>query len=252
MKKSRLKLTKKIKEPPDSKHQQTMEYSEAVKKDIWNGERRAADALIRHCKELKLPMKLDKLTQGVGNCFMVAVLQQLGRPELHNNLNNNLKKIAVDLDQMKLRALVVEFIRHKKDHPQVTYMRDRFAPDPEVVNGPKSWEEYWERMLLNCNWADGDFVQATAWYLHHDLWIFDTSCTEQLPFFKINGNMNDTEGMPTDVSPLLIGSTTGDHYQSLLIDWDSINKHSLESYHITVRPHLKRKHKPCQEADEPP
>ena len=57
MKRSRLKLTKRIKEPPDLKHQQTMEYSEAVKRNIWEGERKAADSILKHCKLLKLPMK---------------------------------------------------------------------------------------------------------------------------------------------------------------------------------------------------
>ena len=47
MKRSRLKLTKKIKEPPDLKHQQTMEYSEAIKRNIWEGERKAADVQIQ-------------------------------------------------------------------------------------------------------------------------------------------------------------------------------------------------------------
>ena len=95
MKRSRLKLARKNKEPPDLRHQQTMEYSEAVRKDIWEGERRAADAILKHCRQLKLPMKLDRLTEGVGNCFMVAVLQQLRRTEVHNNLGNEIKQMAV-------------------------------------------------------------------------------------------------------------------------------------------------------------
>ena len=107
MKRSRLKLNKKNKEPPDSGHHQTMEYGEAIKKDIWEGERRAADAILKHCQLLKLPIKLDSLTLGVGNCFMVAVLQQLRRPELHNNLGDELKQMSVGLDQMKLRRFVV-------------------------------------------------------------------------------------------------------------------------------------------------
>ena len=69
MKRSRLKLVKKTKEPPD---QQTMEYSEAVKKDIWKGERGAADAILKHCRQLKLPMKLDRLTQGVGRLVKLS------------------------------------------------------------------------------------------------------------------------------------------------------------------------------------
>ena len=252
MKRSRLKLPKKGKEPPDLRQQQTMEYSEAVRKDIWKVERGAADAILSHCRKLKLPMKLDTLTQGLGNCFMVAVLQQLRRQEIHNNLGDDLKQMAVDLDQMKLRRIVVEFIRHRKDHPQVMYMKERFAPDLEVVNGPRSWEEYWERMLINCNWADGDFVQATAWYFNRKIWIMDTSCTRQLPYIEICGNMDDTDSSLTNVDPLLIGSTTGNHYQSLLFDWEKINVHNSESNHTAVIQHLKRKHEPTQELNEPP
>ena len=190
MKRSRLKLLRKNNEPPDLGHQQTMEYSEAVRKDIWKSERNAADAILKHCWLLKLPMKLDKLTIGVGNCFMVAVLQQLRRQEVYNNLSNELKHMADCLDQMKLRKVVVDFIRQLPEHPQVNYMKERFAPDPNVINGPKTWNEYWEMMLIDCNWASGDFVQATAWYLHHDIWIMDTSCTEQLPLIIINSNIN--------------------------------------------------------------
>ena len=252
MKRSRLKLPKKGKEPPDSRHQQTMEYSEAVSKDIWASERSAADAILKQCRQLKLPVKLDKLTQGVGNCFMVAVLQQLRRNEIHSNLGDDLKQMANDLDQMKLRRFVVDFIRQRKDHPQVIYMKERFAPDLEVFNGPKSWEEYWERMLLDCNWADGDFVQATAWYLNCDLWIIDTSCTKQLPFIKVCGNMDVEDSSPEIVDPLLIGCTTGIHFQSLLFDWDSIKENNLKSQHSSVQQHLKRKLKSSLDSDEPP
>ena len=165
MKRNRLKLTKKVKEPPEkSFNKQTMDYNEAVMQDTWKGERNAADAIMKHCRLLKLPMKLDKLTMGVGNCFMVAVLQQLNRPEVYSNLRDELKKLADEFDQMKLRRLVVGFIRQKEDHPHVAYMKERFAPDPDVVNGPESWEEFWEMMLVDCHWASGDFLQGLAWF----------------------------------------------------------------------------------------
>ena len=227
-----------------------MEYSEAMKKDIWEGERRAADAILKHCQLLKLPIKLDSLTLGVGNCFMVAVLQQLRRPELHNNLSDELKQMSVGLDQMKLRRFVVTFISQKQDNPQIIYMKERFAPDPELINGPKSWEEYWEKMLHDCNWADGDFVQATAWFLKHDLWIVDTSCTEQHPFIKVNGNFNNADSLEINVEPLLLGTTTGSHYQSLMFDQELINK-QFGSLNYTMRQHLKRKLQPSTEIGEP-
>ena len=219
MKRNRLKLTRKVNKPPDKTfNQQTMDYNEAVRQDIWKGERKAADDILKHCKLLNLQMKLDKLTIGVGNCFMVAVLQQLTRPEVYNNLRDEFKKLADNFDQMQLRRQVVGFIRQEANHPQVIYMRERFAPDPDLVNGPKTSNDYWEMMLVDCNWASGDFVQATAWYLNNEIWIIDTSCTRQHPFIRISGNMDAAASSPTNVNPLLIGSATGNHFQSLLFD----------------------------------
>ena len=83
-------------------------------------------------------------------------------------IREDLKRLADEFHQMKLRRLVVEFISHKEDHPHVAYMKERFAPDPNVLNGPESWEEFWEMMLKDCQWASGDFLQATAWFLNHD------------------------------------------------------------------------------------
>ena len=36
---------------------------------------------------LGLPFKLDQLTEGLGNCFPVAISQQLRRPEIFSQLN---------------------------------------------------------------------------------------------------------------------------------------------------------------------
>ena len=252
MKRSRLKLTKRVKDPPDLRIQQIMDYSEAVKNDTWSGERMAADAILKHCRNLNLPLKLDKLTLGVGNCFMVAVLQQLKTPDVYNSVSDELKQLADELNQMKLRSLVVEFIRQEVDHPKVIQMRETFAPDLQVLNGPNSWEEYWEMMLLDCNWASGEFVQATAWYLDCDIWIMGTSCTRQLPFIKVSGNMSDGESLPTNVHPLLIGQTTGTHFQSLLFDWDMINNGNIEKQHTTMRQYFKGKLESSAELDEPP
>ena len=251
MKRSRLKLSRKIKEPPDL-IQQTMDYDEAAKKDTWKGERNAADAILRHCRLHKLPMKLDRLTLGVGNCFMVAALQQLKTPEVHQNLNDELKQMAIDLDHMKLRRQVVDFIQKNEDREQVKYMKEIFVPDPAVVDGPKTWEEYWEKMLIDCTWASGDFVQATAWFLKHNIWIIDTSCIEGNPFLTIHGHMNDEGSLPANVEPLLIGSSTGRHFQSLLFDWEKVNGQNLGCYHNKVRQHLMQVFQGNDELDEPP
>ena len=40
-----------------------------------------------------LPLKLDEATKGDGNCWVRAVLQQLERPELRQQLNTRTKEI---------------------------------------------------------------------------------------------------------------------------------------------------------------
>ena len=65
---------------------QTLDYNESLEKKKWISERKHADLILASCRRFKLNLKLDRLTRGEGNCFMVAVLQQLRRPEVYENL----------------------------------------------------------------------------------------------------------------------------------------------------------------------
>ena len=88
------------------------------------------------------------------------------------------------------------------------------ATSPKV-----SWELYWREMTKEkpaMEWADGWFIQVTAWYLGLDLWIFDTACQEFPYITEIQGNMDNPEdGTPCE---LVLGYLHNAHYQSLL--WD--------------------------------
>ena len=69
--------------PPDGKRRKistevdVIDYSESLTIPLWDSERKLADRIMNHVKKHKLNFKLDKLTRGQGNCFMIAVLQQL-------------------------------------------------------------------------------------------------------------------------------------------------------------------------------
>ena len=146
MKRSRLKLSNKKGRPPDqeavmSYSNQTMNYSDAVKNGSWEVERKMADRIQESCQRLDLPMKLDRLTKGEGNCFMVCVLQQLKSSDVYSNLSDDLKRLADGMDPMKLRTEVTGFVR-KSRHPRVQMMKDSYLPDPTVQGDPRTWEDY--------------------------------------------------------------------------------------------------------------
>ena len=49
-------------------------------------ERQIAEEIMNTIHRLQLPFKLDQLTEGLGNCFPIAIIQQLRRPEISNRL----------------------------------------------------------------------------------------------------------------------------------------------------------------------
>ena len=78
--------------------EETMNYRESFNYHGWSGERKWADQIMIHVKRHKLHLKLDKLTKGEGDCFMVAVLQQLQREEVFMSCTGKVKRIAEMLD----------------------------------------------------------------------------------------------------------------------------------------------------------
>ena len=70
-------------------------------------------------------------------------------------------------------------------------------------------------MIRNYEWVDYVFVQSTAWFLGHDIIIVTTTSTEDHPFIRISGNLQN-ENSPCPGIELTIGSLSQVHYQSLL------------------------------------
>ena len=64
----------------------------------------------------QLNWQLDTLTEGDGNCFPRAVVQQCHRSEIQENLEN--RKIIHTKDHRSLRCAVSQFMMHP-EHPSV-------------------------------------------------------------------------------------------------------------------------------------
>ena len=76
-------------------------------------------------------------------------------------------------------------------------------------------------MEKNEEWADAITVQATAWFLHHDINIVMASSTEEMPLTTISGSW-DQEGASCDKTPVLLGYLNNTHYQSLLPEDEAV------------------------------
>ena len=74
-------------------------------------EGKIAMEIMKTVRALGLPLKLDKLTEGQGNCFPIAIIQQLRRPEIYEQLKLKVKTLTRIQDGHKaLRFYVVKFI----------------------------------------------------------------------------------------------------------------------------------------------
>ena len=72
-----------------------LDYNEALKDPSWDNERKWADAIMASNRRLGIDcFKLDKLTKGEGSCFPIAVVQQLNREEIFENLREDLRPMA--------------------------------------------------------------------------------------------------------------------------------------------------------------
>ena len=94
---------KRVKSPEEV----TMDYELSKSfKDEWSGERSWADTIMANMRRVGLNFKLDMLTRGNGSCLMIAVLQQLKRPELYSQLADPVKQMVDSLDHHSFRWFV--------------------------------------------------------------------------------------------------------------------------------------------------
>ena len=180
---------------------------------VTEDERRIAHEILKKVKKLNLPLKLDKITEGKGNCFPLAIISQCKRSEIFRQLSEPTQNLILCNDPTKLRKAVSSFILNS-ENPKIQTYRKRYQEIVAPVD-KKSWEEYWNVMIRNYEWVDYIFIQSTAWFLGHDIIIVTTTSTENNPFLTISGNIID-EAIPCPGTEIIIGSKSQVHFQSLL------------------------------------
>ena len=189
-----------------------MEYQEAVRNNTWGCERDLADRIMKYVNQHNLMLKLDKLTRGHGNCYPVAVLQQIRREDIFKSLGQDLRQAALTLDHLKLRNMVSDYILSSND-VQVNEMRLNFIESmralADIGENIVTWQEYWNNMRKDGTWAESYFVQATSYLLNVNIEIVDTSGNARRPTYFIESGKAGSQ-------TICLGLVTGLHYQSLI------------------------------------
>ena len=223
----------------------------SYKYEEWFGIRDIGMKIEKKAEDVGQDLKLDNLTRGAGNCFPVAILQQLNRNEIKLNLDSKLKEIASAINHIEFRTKVVAFMLKSK-LPHVLNYRTQV----EVLLGIK-WSKYCGIMIKKGKYVDSHFIQCTAWYLKMDIWILEEGATQSQPFVKICGEAG------SNAQVLYIG-LADEHYQSLLpksvemVEENQIEEESLDFNEMKICPvcgkecnkvlmHLSRA-KACKEA----
>ena len=170
------------------------------------------DGLTASIKRCNLQLKLDNNTEGYGNCFPNAIVQQCRRPEIRAWLQEN-RPLGIVNGQRTLRTKVTNFAVKSRHIAILDYKATFFEATYEADR--RLWSDYWNEMRQDGTWVDSTFVQLTAWYMGLDILILDTSAKPENPFIKISGNISNTAASSSG-PPLLVGNYTNVHYQSLL------------------------------------
>ena len=108
-------------------------------------ERRIADEIMETVDKLGLPFRLDQLTKGEGNCFLVAIIQQCKRPEIFSELTPLLRRVVKQRTGHTTLRSSVQNVVTKSKLPIVARLKAQYEQYDSDIRG-ENWDKYWQRM----------------------------------------------------------------------------------------------------------
>ena len=110
-------------------------------------EERIAEEIMKTIRQLGLPLKLDSITEGKGNCFPLSVIAQCKRPDIYNELEKHILDLIVQNKPTLLRRAVRDYMDNSKNSNIINYKK-RFEEVVAIVD-KRSWAQYWDTMTKN-------------------------------------------------------------------------------------------------------
>ena len=102
-------------------------------------ELRIAHEIMKAVRRLQLPLQLDEITEGRGNCFPLSVLAQCRRQEIFQNLTTPIRGLIQQGDPTLLRRAVHSFMM-KSRHSKIQAYKRRYQEILAPVDD-RSWRE---------------------------------------------------------------------------------------------------------------
>ena len=106
-------------------------------------ERKIAIDIMKTVERLRLPLVLDELTEGKGDCFPLSILSQCRRQEILIDLDYQLQSIIHHNCPTMMRKAVRDFMLSTK-LPAIESFKKEYEEVVAVIDG-MSWFQYWEK-----------------------------------------------------------------------------------------------------------
>ena len=152
---------------------QTLSWSASIGVRGWEAERLAAESIMVVIRRLKFPLELDQLTRGLGNCMIIALLQQCQRPEISCHLPPGIKTLSSQTittsTSTSFRIAVRDFVMASSEDQRVATLRENF----QGLSGTSSWTDHWQKLVQDTVWGDAIFLRCAAYFLKIDILIIN-------------------------------------------------------------------------------
>ena len=96
-------------------------------------EKRIGHEIMMIVRRLQLPLKLDEITEGRGNCFPLAILAQCRRIEVFRGLSSFIQNLIQQDDPTLLRRAVYSFMANSRHKTIQNYKKDIKRSWPTLI-----------------------------------------------------------------------------------------------------------------------
>ena len=169
-----------------------------------------ADIIVQNARGIGLDVCADEITPGDGNYFYHAIVQQVHRPVIRDEVTS-----LLTTSHSELRGMVCQYIwLHQNEIEYIRDYRTLYNQTLHVDHNHITWSDFINEQSYNGTYATELFIKATAVMIGIDIHIISELCTREHQFNIITAVW---DGTPTFNSPpLMIGNISGVHFQSLL------------------------------------
>ena len=125
-----------------------------------------ANIIVQNAREIGLDVSADEITPCDGNCFYHAIVQQVHRPVIRDEVTSLLTSHS------ELRGIVCQYIRlHQNAIEYIRNYRTLYNQTLHVDHNHITWSDFINEQSCNGTYATELFIKATAVMIGIDIHI---------------------------------------------------------------------------------